>query len=73
MGVRGEKADDLVGRDAIGDGALHRLLGELAGDEVWETGGEAGEKVENGDMEEGIGVCVESVVGLDDDISTARS
>ena len=67
MGVGGEVAYDLVARDAHADGAADGLAGDFSGDHVWIARYEAGEELQDGDLEVGGGVGVDSVVGLYDD------
>ena len=67
MGVGGEVAYDLVARDAHADGAADGLAGYFSGDHVWIACDEAGEELQDGDLEIGGGVGVYAVVGLDDD------
>ena len=67
MGVRGQVADDLVARDAHADGAADGLAGYFAGDHVWIARDESGEELQDGDLEVGGGVGVDTVVGFDDD------
>ncbi len=71
MRVRGEVRDDLVGGDALRDGALDGGFGEAARDEVREARGEAREKVQDADLEDAVRVGVEAVVGFDDDVAFA--
>ncbi|KAA8577011.1 hypothetical protein EYC84_007027 [Monilinia fructicola] len=65
--VRGEVADDLVRGDAVGDGEADRLARDAAADHVGVAAVELGEEGEDGDLQGGVGVGVETVVGLDDD------
>ena len=67
MGVGGEVAYDLVARDAHADGAADGLAGDFSGDHVWIARYEAGEELQDGNLEVGGGVGVDAVVGLDDD------
>ena len=67
MRVRGEVADDLVARDAHADGAANGLARHLAGDHVRVARDEAGEELQDGDLEVGRSVGVDAVVGFDDD------
>ena len=67
VGVGGEVADDLVARDAHAHGAADGLARHFARDHVWVAGDEAGEELEDGDLEVGRGVGVDAVVGFDDD------
>lgn len=62
----GEIAYDLVARDAHADGAADRLAGHFAGDHVRIACYEAGEELQDGDLEVGGGVGVDAVVGFDD-------
>lgn len=62
-----EVLDDLRGGDAQFYGFADGVAGYFSGDEVGEAGAEAGEEGENGDLEEGVCVGVEAVVGFEDD------
>ena len=66
VGVRVEVLDDLGGCDTQLDGLADGVAGDFSGDEVGEAGAEAGEEGEDGDLEEGICVCVEAVVCFED-------
>ena len=57
----------MIGGDAHADGAADGFAGDLAGDHVGVAGNEAGEELEDGDLEVGGGVGVDAVVGFDDD------
>ena len=57
----------MVGGDAHGDGAADGFAGDFAGEHVWVAGEEAGEELEDGDLEGGGGVGVDAVVCFDDD------
>ena len=65
VGVRGQVADDLVARDPRRDGVLDRLLRQLARHHVGKASDETGEEGEDGDLERGLGVSVDAVVGFD--------
>ncbi len=60
-------ADDLVGGDAVLDGAADAVARDAPGDHVGEARGELGEEAQDGDLQGRRGVCVQAVVGLDDD------
>lgn len=64
MRVRGQVADDLLGRDAHADGAPDRFPRDLAGNHVGVPCLQTGEELEDGDLERGVGVGVNAVVGL---------
>lgn len=66
VGVRRQVRYYLVGRDAVLDGAADGVASDAARDHVWVAGGEPGEEGEDGDLEGGGGVGVETVVGFDD-------
>lgn len=67
MGVGAEVAYDLVARDAHADGSPDGLAGYFAGDHIGIPGYQAGEELQDGDLEVGRGVGVDAVVGFDDD------
>jgi len=67
VGVRGQVADDLVGGDAVLDGAADGVAGDAARDHVGVARGELGEEGQHGDLKRRRGVGVQAVVGLDDD------
>lgn len=67
MGVRGEEADDLLARDPQAHGASDGFPGDFAGDHVRVPCGEAGEELQDGDLQLRGCVSVDAVVGLDDD------
>ena len=67
MGVGGEVADDLVARDAHADGAADGFAGHFSGDHVGVARYEAGEELQDGDLEVGGCVGVDAVVGFNDD------
>ncbi|RAL63352.1 hypothetical protein DID88_003776 [Monilinia fructigena] len=62
--VRGEVGDDLVRGDAVGDGGADGVTGDAAADHVWVAAVEFGEEGEDGDLQRGVGVGVETVVGF---------
>ncbi|KAB8302191.1 hypothetical protein EYC80_005636 [Monilinia laxa] len=62
--VRGEVRDDLVRGDAMGDGGADGVAGDAAADHVWVAAVEFGEEGEHGNLEGGVGVGVETVVGF---------
>lgn len=57
----------MIGCYSHGYGAADRFAGYFSGDHVWVAGYEAGEELEDGDLEVGGGVGVDAVVGFDDD------
>lgn len=65
--MRGEIAYDLIARDAHADGAADGLARHFSGDHVWVPRYEAGEELQDGDLEVGRCVGVDAVVGFDDD------
>lgn len=67
MRVRGQVRYDLVGRDAHTDGFADGFAGDFAGDHIGVADLEAGEELQNGDLQVGGGVGVDAVVGFDDD------
>lgn len=71
VGVGLQIADDLVGGDAVLDGAADALAGDAAGDHVRVAGGQLREEGQDGDLQRRRCVCVEAVVGLDDDEALA--
>ncbi len=67
MGVGGEIAYDLIARDAHADGPADGFAGHFSGDHVGIAGYEAGEELEDGDLEIGGGIGVDTVISFDDD------
>lgn len=65
--VRGEVADDLIGCDTHGDGAADGFAGDFSGDHVWVAGREAGEELQDGDLQVRGCVGVDAVVCFDHD------
>ncbi len=57
----------MIGCDAHADGAADGFAGDFAGDHVRVAGYEAGEELEDGDLEVGGGVGVDAVVCFYDD------
>ena len=65
--MRGEEGYNLLGCDAHADGTTDGFAGDFAGDHVGIAGREAGEELENGDLELAGGVRVYPVICLNDD------
>lgn len=65
--VRGEEADYLFARDAHADGASDRFTRDLARDHVRVTSREAGEEMQNGDLQGGRCVGVYTIIGFNHD------
>ena len=56
----------MIGSDAHAYSAADGFAGDFAGDHVWVAGYEAGEQLEDGDLEVGGCVGVDTVVGFND-------
>ena len=65
--MRGEVADDLIARDAHANSPADGLARDFAGDHVGIARDEAGEELEDGDLQVRGCVSVDAVVGFDDD------
>ena len=71
MRVRGQETDNLLAGDAHADGAADGLSRDFAGDHVGVTRLEVDEELEDGNLQLGGGVGVDTVVCLDDDEAVA--
>ena len=66
MCVRSQESDDLFAGDTHADGAADGFPSDLPRDHVRVAGGEAGEELEDGNLQLRGCVSVDAVVGLDD-------
>ena len=69
MCVRAQEADDLLARDAHAHSATDGFTSNFARNHVWVPSADAGEEVEDGDLQLRGGVGVDAIVSLDDDES----
>lgn len=69
--MRGQKADDLIARDAHAHRAADGLACDFAGYHVRVAGREPAEELQDGDLQLRGGVSVEAVVRLDDNEALA--
>lgn len=67
MGVRGQETNDLLAGDTHAYSAADGFPGDFAGDHIRVAGGEAGEELEDGDLQLRGRVSVNAIICLDDD------
>jgi hypothetical protein len=59
----------LLRRDAIAKGISNRVTSYNALNEVLETTFEGDEEVQDCDLERGVGICIKSIVGFENNVS----